>query len=56
MYEAKSLLVDLGGPDLFEPQERVGGKKAEGPGEEEKKKKEPTKKEKDDSGIEVSPD
>jgi hypothetical protein len=25
LYEAKRLLVDLGGPDLFEPGERVGG-------------------------------
>lgn len=50
MYEAKSLLVDLGGRDLFEPGERVGGKKEEGPGEEEKPRK------KDESGIEVSDD
>jgi hypothetical protein len=50
MYEAKSLLVDLGGPDLFEPGERVGGKKEEGPGEEGKPEK------KDESGIEVSED
>jgi len=49
-YEAKSLLVELGGPDLFEPGERVGGKKEEGRGEEEKPKK------KDESGIEVSED
>jgi len=51
MYEAKTVLLDLGGPDLFEPGERLGGKKEEGPGEEEKKPKE-----KDESGIEVSPD
>jgi hypothetical protein len=50
-YEAKLLLVELGGPDLFEPGERVGGKKEEGRGEEEKKAKE-----KDESGIEVSED
>ncbi|HEX5138295.1 MAG TPA: hypothetical protein VFY93_15070 [Planctomycetota bacterium] len=51
LYEAKSLLVDLGGPDLFEPDERVGGDKEKGPGEEGKK---PTKKE--TGGIEVSED
>ncbi len=50
MYEAKSLLVDLGGKDLFEPGERVGGRKEEGPGEEERPKR------KDESGIEVSDD
>lgn len=50
LYEAKTLLVELGGPDLFDPGERVGGKKAEGHGEEEKPKK------KDESGIEVSDD
>jgi hypothetical protein len=50
LYEAKSLLVDLGGPDLFEPGERVGGKKEEDRGEEEKPKK------KDESGVEVSED
>jgi hypothetical protein len=27
LYEAKRLLVDLGGPDLFEPGEKVGGGK-----------------------------
>jgi hypothetical protein len=48
-YEAKTLLVDLGGPDLFEPGERLGGKE-EGRGEEGKPKK------KDESGIEVSGD
>jgi hypothetical protein len=51
-YEAKSLLVELGGPDLFDPDERVGGRKKEGPGEEPT----PRKPEKDDSGIEVSDD
>ncbi len=50
LYEAKTLLVDLGGPDLFEPGERVGGKKEEGRGEEEKPRK------KDESGVEVSED
>jgi len=50
-YEAKSLLIDVGGPDLFEPNERVGGDKEKGPGEEEKK---PTKKE--TGGIEISED
>lgn len=50
MYEAKSLLVDLGGPDLFEPDERIGGKKEEGSGEGKKPR------EKDESGIEVSGD
>lgn len=50
LYEAKSLLVDLGGKDLFEPHERVGGKKEEGSGEEGKPAK------KDESGIDVSDD
>jgi hypothetical protein len=50
LYEAKSLLVDLGGPDLFEPHERVGKRKEEGSGEEGKPAK------KDESGIEVSDD
>jgi hypothetical protein len=50
-YEAKALLVELGGPDLFEPGERVGGGKEKGPGEEE-----PTPKRKDESGIDVSKD
>lgn len=52
MYEAKTLLVDLGGPDLFDPGERIGGKKEKGPGDGEEKK--PRKK--DESGIEVSED
>jgi len=50
-YEAKTLLVELGGPDLFDPGERVGGKKEEGRGEEEE-----TPKRKDESGIDVSED
>jgi len=50
MYEAKSLLLDLGGPDLFDPGERVGDKKNEGSGDETKPKK------KDESGVEVSED
>ena len=50
-YEAKTLLIELGGPDLFAPDERVGGKKEEGRGEEEE-----TPKRKDESGIDVSED
>jgi hypothetical protein len=52
MYEAKSLLVDLGGPDLFEPSERVGGGEGKGHGEGEEQKP----KGKDESGIDVSKD
>jgi hypothetical protein len=51
MYEAKSLLVDLGGPDLFEPGERVGGGGKEEGGEEET-----APRKKDEPGIEVSED
>jgi hypothetical protein len=51
-YEAKTLLIELGGPDLFDPDERVGEKKKEGPGEEAK----PARPEKDESGIEISDD
>lgn len=51
LYEAKTLLVELGGPDLFEKGERVGGGKEKGPGEEE-----PKAKRKDESGIDVSKD
>ena len=50
-YEAKTLLVELGGPDLLDPDERVGGKKEEGRGGEEE-----TPKRKDESGVEVSED
>ena len=34
-YEAKNLLIELGGPDLFEPGERVGDKPTETPDEDE---------------------
>jgi hypothetical protein len=50
-FEARSLLVEVGGPDLFEPGERVGGGKEKGPGEEGT-----TPKRKDESGIDVSKD
>jgi hypothetical protein len=49
-YEAKSLLVDLGGPDLLEPGERIGRGKEEGSGEEARPEKG------EDSGVEVSED
>jgi len=48
-YEAKQLLVDLGGPDLFEPGERIGGAEEPEDGKTTPEKKEGTK-------IEVSDD